>query len=81
MNIEELKTKIKPELESVFGGAMTNLILTKAKMRVSTEAKDIDDKTRNKIFVESLGNDERVVGMWGSLEVKEKIARWLNYID
>jgi hypothetical protein len=80
MTIEELKERIKPELESVFGGTMTNLILTKAKMKVSSEGKDADDISKCKIFIECLSSDERVVGMWGSLEVKEKASRWLNYI-
>lgn len=80
MNIDELKNRIKPELESVFGGTMINLILTKAKMKVSSEGKDADEKSRCKIFVECLSSDERVIGMWGKLEVGEKASRWLNYI-
>ena len=81
MNIEELKNMIKPELESVFGSTMTNLILTRAKMKVSSGVKDIDDISHCRLFIEYLGRDEMVLGMWGSLEVEEKVSKWLNYIN
>jgi hypothetical protein len=80
MNLEELKNRIKPELESVFGGTMTNLILTKAKMKVASEGKSMDEGSRCRIFIECLSSDEKLIGMWGSLEAKERTSKWLDYI-
>ncbi len=79
MNIDGLKEKIKPELESIFGSSMTNLILNKAKIRVSSD-KAADEHTRCRTYIECLANDERVVGMWGNLEVKDRLSKWMNYL-
>ncbi len=80
MRIEDLQNRIKPDLESIFGISMTNLILTKAKMKVASGAASSDDVNRCRYFVECLGSDDKLVGMWGSLEVKEKMSKWMNYI-
>jgi len=80
VNIEDLKNRIKPELESIFGSSMTNLILTKAKMKVVAKKAGSDEANTCRNFVECLGSDDKLMGMWGSLEVKEKISKWMNYI-
>jgi len=79
MTIEDLRNRIKPELESIFGSSMTTLILTKAKMRVSAQANG-DGKDGCRTFLECLGSDDKLIGMWGSLEVKARISRWQNFI-
>lgn len=79
MDIDVLKEKIKPELESMFGSAMTNLILNKAKLKtISGDTFDENEKCRT--YIDLLGRDERVIGMWGNLEVKDKLSKWMRYI-
>jgi hypothetical protein len=79
VKVDDLRERIKPELEPIFGGSMTNLILTKAKMKIS--AKNFgDEKNRCRTFVECLGSDDKLIGMWGSIEVKQRTSRWLEYI-
>ncbi len=80
MDIEILKNKIKPELESIFGTTMTSLILNKAKMKVATQTGDSDDIHKCRNFIECLGNDDKLIGMWGSLETKERVSTWMNFI-
>ncbi len=80
MRIEELQNRIKPDLESLFGISMTSLILTKAKMKVTSETGGIDDGNKCRHFVECLGSDDKLVGMLGSLEVREKMSKWMKYI-
>lgn len=81
MNLDELKEKIKPDIESIFGGSMAALILNKAKMKVDAERKSADDASKCKYFVECLGSDDKLVGMWGGLETSERSAKWMKYIQ
>ncbi len=80
MNIDDLKERIKPDIESIFGGSLTNLILTKAKMKVSALPGGGDERAKCRTFIECLGGDDKLIGMWGALEVKERTSKWLNYI-
>ncbi len=79
MRIDELQKRIKPDLEAIFGVSMTSLLLTKAKMKVVSNTSDTDEK-KCRTFVECLGSDDKLVGMLGSLEVKERISKWMKYI-
>ena len=78
--LDLLKDKIKPEIDSVFGSTMSNLILNKAKIKVSSE-NNADEATRCRLFIEHLGKDDKLVAMWGSLEVVERISKWMKYIN
>jgi hypothetical protein len=80
MKVDDLRERIKPELEPIFGGSMTNLILTKAKMKISGKESGDDERNQCKTFVECLGSDDKLIGMWGSIEVKQRTSRWLEYI-
>ncbi len=80
MRIDELQKRIKPDLEAIFGVSMTSLLLTKAKMKVASNTSDTDEKNKCRTFVECLGGDDKLVGMLGSLEVKERISKWMKYI-
>jgi len=76
-----IREKIKPDIESVFGSAMSNLILNKAKIKVSSENNNTDEITKCRLFIEHLGKDDKLLAMWGSLEVVEKISKWMKYIN
>jgi hypothetical protein len=80
MGIEELQNRIKPDLEAIFGISMTSLILTKAKMKVAARSTGADEVHKCRVFVECLGSDDKLLGMFGSLEVKEKISKWMKFI-
>ena len=70
-----------PEIESVFGSTMSNLILNKAKIKVSSENKDTDELSKCRLFIEHLGKDDKLIAMWGRLEVLERISKWMQYIN
>ncbi len=80
MKIEELQKRIKPDLEAIFGISMTSLILTKAKMKVASNKSDTDELNKCRSFVQCLGSDDKLLGMLGSLEVKERMTKWMRYI-
>ena len=81
MILDQVRDKIKPEIESVFGSTMSNLILNKAKIKVSSENKDADEISKCRLFIEYLGKDDKLVAMWGSLEVLERTSKWMKYIN
>jgi len=81
MNLEELKDKIKPDIASIFGGSMAELILNKAKMKIAADTTAADEAAKCRSFVECLRTDDKLVGMWGSLEISERANRWLTYIS
>jgi hypothetical protein len=80
MNLDELKDKIKPDIASMFGGSMAELILNKAKMKVAADASAADDTARCRLFVDCLRADEKLMGMWGELELAERTGRWKTYM-
>ena len=80
MNLDELKDKIKPDIASMFGGSMADLILNKAKMKVAAEKAAADDAARCRMFVDCLRADDKLIGMWGDLEVAERAGRWMKYL-
>lgn len=79
MNVEELKDKIKPDIASIFGGSMADLILNKAKMKVAADQKAAEDASKCRLFVECLRTDDKLIGMWGDLEINERANRWMTY--
>ena len=81
MNVEELKDKIKPDIASIFGGSMADLILNKAKMKVAADPKATNEASKCKLFVECLRTDDKLIGMWGDLEITERTGRWIAYIQ
>ncbi len=80
MELDLLRDRIKPDIESLFGASMANLILNKAKMKVAAEIRDSDEETKCRTFVQCLGRDDKLLGMWGSLEVQERVSKWLKYL-
>ncbi len=80
MDLDSIKNRIRPELESIFGMTMANLILTKAKMKTASEAKDPNNSEGCRLFVECLRRDDMLIGMWGASQVDEKATQWIRYI-
>ncbi len=80
MALEDLKNIIKPELELIFGATMTNLILNRAKMKILSESKNLDDPSMCRMFIEHLSDDDRLVGMWGKQEVGQRASRWKKQV-
>jgi hypothetical protein len=76
MSLDELRDKIKPDIASIFGGSMADLILNKAKMKATADAGAADDAGRCKLFIDHLRTDEKLIGMWGELELAERAERW-----
>lgn len=80
MSLDDLKDKIKPDIASIFGGSMADLILNKAKLKVSSDQAAADDAARCRLFIDCLRADEKLIGMWGDLEVAERANRWMTYV-
>jgi len=80
MTIDDLKSKIKPEIESMFGSTMTNVIFTNARVKVMNEGKGLDEQGKCKLFLECIGGDEKVVGMLGAAGAKSKVIAWMSYV-
>lgn len=79
MILDELRDKIKPDIASIFGGSMADLILNKAKLKALADPRAADDTVRCTLFIECLRADEKLIGMWGELEVSERAARWMGF--
>jgi len=80
MTIDELKNKIKPEIDSMFGTTMANVIFTNARVRVMNEGKGLDEQGKCKLFLECIGSDEKFVGMLGAAGARSKVMTWLSYV-
>ncbi len=80
MSLDELRDKIKPDIASIFGGSMADLILNKAKLKVTADQSAPDDASRCKRFIVCLRADDKLIGMWGDLEVAERASRWMTYV-
>ncbi len=80
MSLDELRDKIKPDIAAIFGGSMADLILNKAKLKVTTDNAGTDDASRCRLFIDCLRKDEKLIGMWGDLEVAERASRWMTYV-
>ncbi len=80
MTIDELKEKIRPDVESTFGGVMSNVLFTNARVRVMGEGKGMDENQRCRLFLECIGSDEKFVGMLGAAGAKGKVMTWMSYI-
>ena len=80
MSLDELRDKIKPDIASIFGGSMADLILNKAKMKATADQKAADDAARCRTFVECLRADEKLIGMWGELEVVSRTSHWMSLV-
>ena len=80
MELDLLKDRIKPDIESIFGVSMANLILNKAKMKIAAEVKSSDELNVCRSFVQCLGKDDKLLGMWGNHEVQERVSKWMQYL-
>lgn len=80
MILDELRDKIKPDIASIFGGSMADLILNKAKMKAASDQKTADEAALCRTFIECLRTDEKLIGMWGDLEVAERAKRWMSFV-
>ena len=79
MTLDELRDKIKPDIASIFGSSMADLILNKAKMKASADSRAGDDAARCTLLIECLRADDKLIGMWGDLEVAERANRWKGF--
>jgi len=79
MTLDELRDKIKPDIASIFGGSMADLILNKAKMKAAAASGATDETARCRILIEGLRADDKLIGMLGELEVAERAQRWMGF--
>ncbi|MDP2211527.1 MAG: hypothetical protein Q8J63_07320 [Candidatus Aquicultor sp.] len=80
MTVDEIKDKIRPDIESTFGGVMANVLFTNARLRIMNEGKGLDEQARCKLFVECIGQDEKFVGMLGASGAQSKVTSWIGMI-
>ncbi len=80
MTLDELRDKIKPDIANIFGGSMADLILNKAKLKAMSDQAAPNDAARCKLFVDCLRADEKLIGMWGDLEVASRAGQWMAHI-
>lgn len=80
MSLDELRDKIKPDIASIFGVSMADLILNKAKLKATSDQSAADDASRCRLFIACLRADDKLIGMWGELEVSERANRWTSYV-
>ncbi len=80
MSLDDLRDKIKPDIASIFGGSMADVILNKAKLKATSDQQASDDAARCKEFIACLRADEKLIGMWGDLEVAARADQWLTYV-
>jgi len=59
---------------------MADLILNKAKMQAAADQQAADESARCRTFVQCLRADEKLIGMWGDLEIAERANRWMNMV-
>lgn len=76
MTIDDLKGKIRPDIEAMFGAMMTNLMFTNATLKVTSECQGMGEDERCKKFLEFIGSDDKFVGMLGSAGAQSKVSSW-----
>lgn len=80
MTVDELKDKIRPDIESTFGGVMANVLFTNARLKIMNEGKGMSEEERCKLFLECIGQDDKFVGMLGAAGAKSKVMSWMGLI-
>jgi len=80
MSLDDLRDRIKPDIASIFGVSMADLILNKAKLKATADQAAADDAARCKLFIACLRADDKLIGMWGDLEVATRANQWLTYV-
>jgi hypothetical protein len=80
MTVDELKDKIRPDIESTFGGVMANVFFTNARLKIMSDGKGMDEHARCKLFLECIGKDDKFVGMLGAAGAQSKVTSWMGLI-
>jgi hypothetical protein len=75
-----IDTILKPELESVFGPALTARILITARAKTNAPIVGMT-KDHLEMILDAISMDDRVQGMWGNSGTIERIKRWKTAID
>lgn len=76
MSITHIVDKvIKPDLENVFGPAMTARIIMSSRAKANAPIVGMRKEDFEKM-IEAICCDDRVVGMWGSAGIHERRVRW-----
>ena len=69
-----LETVMKPKLEEVFGTSMSKFLVTKA---FGAGISGRSDPEKLRLMVDSICNDPKVLGMWGSSQTARQKNEWL----
>jgi len=72
------ETMIKPKLADVFGGIITNSLITKS---ITAGMSGTTEQEKLKLMVEAICSDEKVLGMWGATRARQKKVEWLSALS
>ncbi|MFC1562554.1 hypothetical protein ACFL4Z_00710 [candidate division KSB1 bacterium] len=79
MDAKEVREKIiKPKLAELFGNIIANALVSKAAV---AGMKGSSNKEKLILMVESVCNDQKVIGMWGIAQTNKQKNEWLNLIQ
>lgn len=70
-----IDTVLKPELENVFGPALSARIIISARAKANAPIVGMKKEDLERM-IEALGDDDRVLGMWGVAGAQERLRRW-----
>jgi hypothetical protein len=66
---------IKPELENVFGPALTARIIMSSRARSNAPIVNMHKEEFERL-IDAICEDERVSGMWGASGIRERKEKW-----
>jgi hypothetical protein len=75
MSLDEALAEVRKDLSSAFGEALADKILASAQSAAQMPSKGFD-AAQFTLLLETLGKDDRVIGMLGELGVKDRMKRW-----
>lgn len=75
MNPREALGEVRKDLATAFGEDLAERILAGALNAARAPEGDLDRGTYARV-TQSLSKDERVIGMFGELSVRDKLSRW-----
>jgi len=76
---EALQQVVKPDLESIFGKALTSSILLTARTKSGAPLIGLN-RDQFLSMVECICQDQKVLDLWGSSGTNDKLGRWKNSV-
>jgi hypothetical protein len=75
MSPDEVLAEVRKDLSLAFGEALADKILASAQSAARMPSEGFD-ASQVALLLETLGKDERVIGMLGEFGVKDRMKRW-----